>query len=156
MEELTLDVSFEGGPIQRFTSGLRPVGAAFPEIDVRISLHNEFCMDSVLAVDAKPIGVTGVAGGSVRSSLTVSPNPCLAAVDVGFVLRHEGTVELGVFDLAGRRVASIVPRQRLAAGPHERVWNGQGEDGVAVPPGIYAVRMDGPEGRTVRTLAKLR
>src|SRR5262249_9099871 len=58
LEELALDLSFDGGPLQHFTSGLRSPGAPFPEISTRISLHGEYCFDSLLVVDAKPYSGT--------------------------------------------------------------------------------------------------
>jgi hypothetical protein len=155
MEELTLDLSFDGGPVQRFTSGLRPPGAPFPEIATRISLHDEFCLDSVLAVDAKPLGVAGVDGGGLPS-LTVGPNPFTSTTEISFALTRDGVVEMGVFDLTGRRVSSIVGRQWLASGTHHRSWDGRRDGHAVAPPGVYMVRMDTPAGSTQRTLVKLR
>jgi flagellar hook assembly protein FlgD len=49
-------------------------------------------------------------------------------------------VRLDVYDLAGRRVATIV-RERLSAGWHELSWNGRSRSGDRVAAGIYVCRL---------------
>jgi hypothetical protein len=46
------------------------------------------------------------------------PNPTTDVADVSYTLRVDGPVSLAVYDLAGRRVSTIVPRQIMSAGPH--------------------------------------
>jgi hypothetical protein len=154
-EQLTLDLSFDGGPAQHFDSGLRPPGASFPEIDTRISLHGEFCHDSVLVVDATPDPVTGVGGGPLARSLAATPNPFGASTEITFTLPQEGAVSLGVFDLTGRHVRALVSHQWLAGGPHAHVWDGRLEGGATAPAGLYFVCLDTPSGSTTRRVVKL-
>lgn len=153
-EELTLDLAFDAGPSRHFTSGLRSPGASFPEISTRIALHENFCFDSALVVSARPVDLTGAGDGSRAPRLALSPNPFTSATEIDFVVPKDGVVELGVFDLAGRRVSAIVEREWLPSGAYHRAWDGR-RDQVAVPPGFYLVRLDSPAGRTVRTLMKL-
>jgi hypothetical protein len=155
VDQLTLDLSIDGGPPQRFDSGLRPVGATFPGIDTRISLHNEFCRDSVLILEAQATGVTAVAEGAGRPLLTIAPNPFGAATRVAFTLPRAGWAQLTVFDVAGRRVRVLAAREWLDRGPHERTWDGRTDTGAAAPPGIYRVRLDLPDGPLIRALAKV-
>jgi hypothetical protein len=154
-EELTLDLSFAGGDVQHFDSGLKPVGAAFPEISTRISLHGEYCRDSVLTVDARPGGVANAGDGQRVLSLAVAPNPFRGATEIAFAIPRDGAVDLGVFDITGRRVRSLAAHLWFAGGPHVLAWNGRFDDGRAAPAGLYVIRLDGPTGRVTRMLARV-
>jgi len=156
MEQLALDLSFDGGPAQHFDSGLRNPGAPFPEISTRISLHSQFCFDSALVVDAKPITATGVDGGPLTPTLVATPNPFGSSTEIAFAFAREAVVSLGVFDLSGRRVRALVSRERMVGGPYKRVWDGRRENGATAPAGLYFVRLDIDGARTSRTIAKLR
>ncbi|MFA6111287.1 MAG: FlgD immunoglobulin-like domain containing protein, partial [Candidatus Latescibacterota bacterium] len=50
-------------------------------------------------------------------------------------------VELGVFDLAGSRIARLRP-EGSSAGRHAVTWNGRDEAGNLAPPGVYLVRIE--------------
>ena len=155
-EQLTLSLSFDGGPPQLFDSGLRPPGAPFPEIATRISLHQEYCHDSVLVVDAKPADPAGVGGAPVSSGLVATPNPFVQATTIGFAMPRDGQAALAVLDVGGRRARTLLERERLPAGPAVRTWDGRLDDGRQAPPGLYVVRLDTPGGRLTRLLVKLR
>ena len=154
-EELALDLSFGQGPVQHFYSGLVPVAAPFPEIRAELALHRQFCFDSVLVVDAKPIGLASVDSPPRGLSLVVGPNPSAATAEAVFMLPREAIVDLGVFDLAGRRVRALVTHERLASGTHARAWDGRRDDGARVPPGLYLLRLDTPGGRLTRTAVRV-
>ena len=155
-EELVLDLAFDQEPVQHFDSGLKPAGAAFPEIHTTVSLHGESCHDSVLTVDAKPIATASVGGDARRLSLFVGPNPAAGMAMAVFTLPHEAVVDLGVFDLAGRRVRTIATHEALAGGTYTRVWDGRRDDGANAPPGLYLVRLETPGGRVTRTAVRVR
>ncbi len=155
-EQLVLDLSFDGGPPLHFDSGLVPPGAAFPAIRTRISLHGEFCHDSVLALDARPAYTTTVGGGSHGPTLGVAPNPFVEFADVRCTLPVAGVVTLRVFDVSGRRVRTLLAGQWLDAGPHAIAWDGTRDDGRAAPAGMYLVRLDTPAGSRTQTLVRRR
>ena len=156
MEELALDLTFDGRPPRHFDSGLKPVKAPFPEIDTRVSLHDQYCFDSVLVVDAKPLDPASVVGGLGVASLAAAPNPFVATTEIVFAVSRPGVIELDVFDLAGRRVRTLAEHEWLASGSHRRAWDGHVEGGRAAPPGLYLIRLDEPSGRSTRALVKLR
>ena len=60
-----------------------------------------------------------------------------------------------VFDVAGRRVATLVDRA-LDTGVHTLRWNGAGPGGRPVPAGVYFLRIEAPEGQATRKLLLLR
>jgi hypothetical protein len=89
---------------------------------------------------------TGVedAGGIVPGTFALhqnEPNPFNPATKIGFDLPQEGRVKLTVFDISGRRVASLVDGV-LAQGRHEVPWQGRDDSGTEVSSGIYFLRME--------------
>jgi hypothetical protein len=70
------------------------------------------------------------------------PSPFRALTSIRFTLGRSETITLFVHDAAGRRVATLLDGP-LAAGPHEIQWNGGGDDGRRLPPGIYFVSLTG-------------
>ncbi len=84
-----------------------------------------------------------------------APNPFAAATRIAFELKRSQTVELTVYDVAGRRVASLF-RGRLEAGPHTASWDGRTEGGVPAAAGIYRYVLKTPEGRVSRNMLLIR
>jgi hypothetical protein len=71
---------------------------------------------------------------------------------VRFDLPRPGHVRLELFDLRGRRVASLVDRD-LAAGAHAVPWHGVDDRGRAAPSGLYLARLvAGDQVRTSKLL----
>lgn len=62
------------------------------------------------------------------------PNPARESVNFSFELAESGRAELTVYDLAGRRVATLVDAE-LAAGRHDCLWEAD------VPAGVYLYRL---------------
>lgn len=101
--------------------------------------------------------VTGVSGAYAPRALafaSLAPNPfrraltCVIEVPEGC-----GAIDLALFDLAGRRVRTLASGA-LAAGRHAFAWNGIGQGGERVGPGIYVARLVGA-GRTITRRATL-
>ncbi len=155
MEQLTLDLSFDGGPLQHFDSGLHPPRAPFPDIETDVSLHGEYCQDSVLVIGAKPLGPVGVGDGGLGPKLAATPNPFRASTEIDFALAQAGDVSLGVYDLGGRRVRVLIDHRWVATGAQKLSWDGRLDDGTAAPAGLYFVRLERPTGVSTRTVVKL-
>lgn len=68
------------------------------------------------------------------------PNPFNPRTTLRFELTAGATVELAVFDLSGRRIATLASGHR-AAGRHEAVWQGRDDDGRSMPSGVYLARL---------------
>ncbi len=155
-EQLTLDLSVNGGEPQHFDSGLVPPHASFPEISTTISLHGQYCFDTVMIVVAKPAGVAGVDAGSVALSLSATPSPFRGSTDVQFSLARAGRVDLGIFDVTGREARSLAHAELVAAGRFRRTWDGLLAGGAAAPPGLYFVRLATADGLRSVPIVKLR
>ena len=82
----------------------------------------------------------GVADGDrnlpVSYSLQVYPNPFNHQAAISFKLQASSQVELKVFDITGREVASLVTGH-LSLGKHKVVWDAEG-----MGSGVYFVRME--------------
>jgi len=154
-EELTLDLSIDGGAPLAFDSGLRTPGATFPEIRTQVTRHGDACFDTVITVDARPEATLAV-GGAVLPSLAVGPNPASGITEVSFTLPAAMTAELAVFDLAGRRVRNLVAHEAIPAGTHTARWDGRRDDGERVPSGLYLVRLAIASQRITRVAVRVR
>jgi len=73
--------------------------------------------------------------------LAAYPNPFRPGTTVPFALGRGGRVRVLVYDVAGRRVATLTDRV-LGEGAHETCWDGRGDDGRPVSAGTYFVRME--------------
>lgn len=83
------------------------------------------------------------------------PNPFGATTRIDFTLNRPGEVTLSLFDVSGRRVATLVDGA-LAAGPHTVNWNGTSVDGTRLAAGIYRYVLTAPDGRQSKTLLLIR
>ena len=88
-----------------------------------------------------PARVEMPAGAKAVFALAQSrPNPARTAATIKFSLPEAAVATLEVYDLSGRRVATLYSGA-AAAGEREVVWDLAGNDGSAVPPGVYVYRL---------------
>ena len=114
----------------------------------RCDTSNVFVINSAL-VGVVPGGTPAVAELSLPW-----PNPSRGAVSLVLGLPRAGQARVDVFDLAGRRVRTLLDGPR-DAGRHAIVWDGRDDHGNAVAGGMFLVRARG-EGldvsrRVIRT-----
>lgn len=105
-------------------------------------------------VIGSPIGVGAQARLDSRL-VGVSPNPGGGPVRIAFALDHAGAIEVGVYDLQGRKIASP-GRGVWPAGSHEVVWDGRTRNGQSAPAGMYVVRYLYPGGKDRRGIVRIR
>jgi len=101
---------------------------------------------SLLAGGSEEVGLKPVAASDVK----MSGRPRQGGAIIRYALKNPGHVRLDVFDLAGRKVATLVDGFR-AAGEHETAWDGVSNYGRAVS-GFYFARMSTSEGRVTATV----
>ncbi len=94
-----------------------------------------------------PEGWTGVPddpdtpGHSALAQLYAArPNPFNPTTTIGYALREYATVEIGIYDVAGRRVRRLVS-EFSPAGDHDVVWDGRNDLGESVASGVYLYRL---------------
>jgi hypothetical protein len=68
-----------------------------------------------------------------------NPNPFSGTTRFTVDLAAAGDLEIGVYDLTGRKVAELF-HGKIAAGSHDFVWDGTRSDGGEIPSGVYFVR----------------
>lgn len=116
------------------------------------SAEGNDCFVRVIVPEAAPSSATRRQGADsprlpTPGNLPVSfalhsahPNPFNGATKIGFDLPSAASVRVEVFDIQGRRVATLLNESR-AAGRHFVEWNGSGDAGRRAPAGIYLCRM---------------
>lgn len=80
-----------------------------------------------------------------------APNPFRGSTRIGYSIARRGPVDLGVFDVTGRRVATLY-RGVAEAGPHATTWDGRSADGRPAPAGIYLYVLKTETGRQARSM----
>jgi hypothetical protein len=83
------------------------------------------------------------------------PNPFNSSTVIRFSLPTTEEVELGVYDLAGQRVALLVSGIR-EAGTYAVSWDGRDDRGRELASGVYLYRLGAGEREETRKLALLR
>lgn len=80
------------------------------------------------------------------------PTPFKDQTRISFSLPLEGSVSLGVYNLLGARVRTLVSGTR-PAGSHSAVWDGRDNRGAIVPGGVYFFELKTPyKTLTARTV----
>ena len=69
------------------------------------------------------------------------PNPFNPETRIQFDLPQRAAVRLTVYNLLGEQVR-VLHQGPLAAGSHQRVWDGTGQDGTALASGMYLARLE--------------
>ena len=88
-------------------------------------------------------GVPEPASGKLQ--LGSAPNPFDGATTIAFRIEKPGPVELDVYGVDGRRVRRLAGWP-LPVGSHAFTWSGLDDEGREAPPGVYLVRLRGPDG----------
>lgn len=110
---------------------------------------------SIETFDADLAGLGGAPpqGGSALAQN--EPNPTGSVTSIRFCLSNPGPARLTIFDVAGRRVRSLLDG-RLAAGSHEVAWDGRDDHGVPAPSGVYFYRLESGTFRQGRRMSLVR
>lgn len=95
-----------------------------------------------------------IAAGPVRL-LYAEPNPFRPMTRIGYRISDGGAAaDLGVYDLGGRRVATLF-RGQASEGVHEAVWTGSDDVGNPLASGVYFIRLISGEKMQVQKVIRL-
>jgi hypothetical protein len=84
------------------------------------------------------------------------PNPFRGVTDIVFAVPREGgVVELTIYDLAGRRVRSLV-RGKIPGGVYREKWYGLNDSGRRVSSGVYFYRLKGENRKLTKKMLLFR
>lgn len=122
--------------------------ATDPDVPARdIDNDARFGAFADLGADAIGSGVVGVeepdiAVGTADDYELIHnyPNPFNPVTNIGFRISDFGFVRLEVYDLNGRKVATLLAGE-MPPGAHEVQWDGRNDRGEAVATGVYLYRM---------------
>jgi len=84
-----------------------------------------------------------------------APNPFRGDTRIRFSLDRPAATRLEIFDLAGRRVDTLVDRE-MAAGSHVVSWDGRDSAGNMVASGIYFYRLSDGERSDMKRMSRIR
>lgn len=105
-------------------------------------------VDDVMAVP----GSSTVMGATLHQNY---PNPFNPMTRIDFALDRSENVDISVFDLSGRRVATL-HQGELGAGEHHVIWNGKSDSGEAAPAGQYRYLLKTGSGQVSRSMVLLK
>ena len=83
------------------------------------------------------------------------PNPFRPPATIRFDLPTSGRARLALFDLAGRRIRTLIDSS-LPAGAHETTWDGRDGTGQVLAPGTYFVRLATDAGTALNRMCLVR
>lgn len=84
-----------------------------------------------------------------------NPVQTQALLELGVARGSQGTYQIEVFGVTGRRVA-IVANEPLTPGTYRYAWSGADVSGTRVASGIYFIRVQGPGVRKTQKVTLLR
>jgi hypothetical protein len=109
------------------------------------------------ATMARAGGVTGAqeAAPSRWELRLPAPNPASGTTQLAYSVARAGHVKLGICDVAGRRIRTLVDRE-VPAGAYTVLWDLRDDHGVPVRPGAYFARMELGDGAATRRVLVIR
>jgi len=84
------------------------------------------------------------------------PNPFNPLTTIRYDLPRRQQVSLRLYDMAGRRVRTLVRERWHEAGPHAVNWAGRDSEGRSVAAGVYRYALEGEGFRESRSMLLLK
>jgi hypothetical protein len=112
--------------------------------------------DDPLSTPPDVVGAPLLAGAGLEPLRLTGPSPTAHGTRLAFVVPHRGPARLEVFDVAGRRVRTLVDRADHRAGEFERGWDLLDAAGRRVTSGLYFVRLQTADGSAARRVVVIR
>ncbi len=151
-------VTSGGGEPQRLTSALLP-GDQRRFVDASVTPGGHYGYFLVAHGTAGEQYTSQSAGVKVPAASVVlrqnAPNPFAATTRIGVSLPARSDMRLAVYDVTGRRVASIANGAR-DAGEHEFEWNGTNDAGGRVGAGVYFCKLEAGTQTLTKKLVLMR
>jgi len=103
-------------------------------------LDLEFDAIGVPSLVAPVVTVAPAPVPRVAALWNLGPTPTRGPVRLRFDMPRRGRVDVGIYDISGRRVATVLSGT-FEAGRYDRIWSGHNDAGGAVPSGFYFCRL---------------
>ncbi|MCA9750751.1 MAG: T9SS type A sorting domain-containing protein [Gemmatimonadetes bacterium] len=101
-----------------------------------------------------PIEVRTPMWGVRTALIGNAPNPFTKKTEISFALEREGQATITIFDVAGRKVRTLVNAD-LPAGEHSVTWDGRTDDGRFAAGGVFFYRLDSGDRSVTRKMVQL-
>ncbi|MGH7681136.1 MAG: FG-GAP-like repeat-containing protein, partial [Candidatus Eiseniibacteriota bacterium] len=146
-----------------YATGTLPGGVAVGDLNVDgrpdILVSNFTTANTSVLLNGGSV-VTGVEATAPAAPPTArlaqnTPNPFNPRTTIGFHLDTAGPTRLMVFDVSGRRVATLVEKS-LPSGDHRADWDGHDAAGRPVASGVYFYRLEAPGFSDSRAMVMLK
>lgn len=102
-------------------------------------------IDDVMVMGYITTGVCGKPDESAATTIctlkNAYPNPASGDVNISYNLSTEGLVRVGVYDIMGRMVKTLVNCRQLP-GQYNMTWDGRNDTGAKVANGVYFYKLD--------------
>jgi len=139
----------EGEPLG--VSGALPGTAArWLDADVEAGVEYRYWLEAVeedgTVSRFGPTEVVTFPGAARELSLSVYPSPASGSFTVDYTLPVDGPITIALYDLSGRRVATVLDGE-MTAGRHDDSY-----DASALPPGVYLARLSTDAGSLTERL----
>jgi hypothetical protein len=82
------------------------------------------------------------------------PNPFNPSTEFSFEITLASLVDVSVFNLIGQKIATLIHEYR-PAGIYQVQWQGNNDQGMQVPSGVYIYRIQTQEGSIVQKMMKV-
>jgi hypothetical protein len=136
------------------TEELLPLSGTYLDRDAEAGRTYEYYLrvyaDDALFREFGPVEVERTPSAGELALLAPYPSPVTSASTLCYNLPSDGRATLTVYDLAGRRVDTLVDSE-MTSGRHEVTW-----DASALSAGVYLVLLDTDSGRAHRRLVVAR
>jgi len=106
-------------------------------------------------IAVNPVGISDDVFGGKFGLAQNSPNPFNPKTTIAFNIVKATDVELGIYDVSGRKVATLIDR-RMDAGPHQANWDGMTSDGERAASGVYFYKLTAGEEEVSRKMVLLK
>lgn len=127
--------------------------------DLKISKSTEFVVDGVLGTPESPYTLTVYDESTfIPETYSLSqnyPNPFNPVTTISYGLPEDGFVQIGIYDVTGKQVRTLVAEYQFA-GTYSVTWQGENDQGLMLPSGIYFYRMNAGEFQQMHKLVLLK
>ena len=119
----------------------------FQIVDFPLVAGESFLVDDISAYNlSSTVGVGDFPVGMEPMKPLLAPSPMRSTSNLTFLTTRSGRLQVGLFDLSGRRVRELMNDFQASAGVHRLSIDGKGEHGEALPSGMYFYRIEAAEG----------
>lgn len=84
------------------------------------------------------------------------PNPFNPETTISFDLSKEAVVELGIYNMTGQQIRTLVSGAVMSAGNYRYIWDGLDDSGAKMVSGVYFYHLKADEFTSVKKMALLK